>query len=302
MGERARKALRVAAWGLAAAGAAVVAARWLIRDRLPIFSAIYYAAPPLVPSILFLVAGAAALALGRRRTAIAAGAAGFACIAWQLAGHLAYRPQSDGGVRVLSWNAARGVGGWDGIAGVLARENPDLALLGEAGKDDNPVLRAALPSHDWRRLGEGLAAAVRGRILEATTHRLGAGSAAAVLRVEVEGRRLTVLLADLSADPFYDRSEVFARLDVLRTGADLVAGDFNTPGDSVHFDGWRKDLAHAFDAAGRGWDATWPWPIPLLAIDHVWCGRRVVPRRCRHVSSPASDHRAVVADVEMRSD
>lgn len=302
MNGRRSRALRTAAWAAAGAGAALVLARLLVRDRLPLFSTLHYAAPPLVPAALFLVAAAAAAGLGVRRPALAAGAAGLACLAWQLAAHACWRPQTDGPLRVLSWNAGRGAGGWDGIAALLAREAPDLALIGEAGKDDVPVLRASLPSHEWRRPGGGLAAAVRGRIHEATAYGLGPGSTAAVLRVEIDGRRLTVVLADLAADPFHDRSEAFARLNVLRAGADVVAGDFNTPGDSAHFDPWRRELVHAFAAAGRGWDATWPWPVPLLAIDHVWCGPRVVPRRCRHVASPSSDHRAVVADLELQPD
>ncbi|HYE97315.1 MAG TPA: endonuclease/exonuclease/phosphatase family protein [Planctomycetota bacterium] len=302
MSGRRRQILRVAGWAAAVLGAALVLARVSVRDRLPGFSILFYAAPPLVPSVLFGFAGSAGLALGQRRLARGAAVAALACLAWLLAGHLACRPQADAPLRVLVWNSGRGIRGWDGIAALLAREKPDLVLLGEAGKNDVGVVRAALPAHDWRWPGGGLAAAVRGRILEATSFTIGPGSAASVLRVEIDGRRLTVLLADLWADPFYDRAEVFARLNVMRRGADLVAGDFNTPGGSVHFDAWRRDLVHAFDAAGRGWDATWPWPLPLLAIDHLWCGPRVTPRRCRLVASPASDHRAVVADVELRPD
>lgn len=302
MSGRRSRILRAAGWAAAVLGAALLVARVSVRDRLPGFAILYYAAPPLVPSVLFGVAATAGLALGTRRLARGATVAALACLAWQLAGHLACRPQADAPLRVLLWNSGRGAGGWEGIVALLARETPDLALLGEAGKGENDVLRAALPSHDWRSLGDGLAVAARGRILEATTFKLGPGSAAAVLKAEIDGRRLTVLLADLWADPFYDRAEIFARLNVMRRGADLVAGDFNTPGDSVHFDAWRGDLVHAFDAAGRGWDATWPWPVPILAIDHLWCGPRVTPRRCRLVASPASDHRAVVADVEVAPD
>ena len=77
----------------------------------------------------------------------------------------------------------------------------------------------------------------------------------------------------------------------------IVMGDFNTPIDSVWFDGARDDFTHAFEQAGRGMLTTWPAPAPLLAIDHIWLSRQF-RIDCASIGwSWASDHRPIVTDV-----
>jgi endonuclease/exonuclease/phosphatase (EEP) superfamily protein YafD len=110
---------------------------------------------------------------------------------------------------------------------------------------------------------------------------------------------MVVVGVDVGANPLRPRGRAFEPLDALlaRVKPDLVLGDFNTPRDSVFFEAWRSaGYRHAFEAAGNGTDLTWPMPLPVLSLDHVWSGPRLAPRSCRHVGSWASDHRAVVAE------
>lgn len=75
-------------------------------------------------------------------------------------------------------------------------------------------------------------------------------------------------------------------------------GDFNTPRESSHFRQLRKPMTHAFETAGRGLADTWPVPIPVLSLDHIWTtpGLRVV--QCR-LGGGVADHRPVMADLAL---
>jgi len=91
------------------------------------------------------------------------------------------------------------------------------------------------------------------------------------------------------------------------TGQQLVAGDFNATRDHRAF---RRllaaDLADCADAARqRPWPGfTWPanrWFPPLMRLDHVLVSRHgAVVREARTVAIPGTDHRAVLAVIELR--
>jgi endonuclease/exonuclease/phosphatase family metal-dependent hydrolase len=84
----------------------------------------------------------------------------------------------------------------------------------------------------------------------------------------------------------------------------VFAGDFNATLDHHEL---RRVLAHdalvdAADAAGAGLRMTWPadrWFPALMAIDHVLVDPRIAVRGVRTFRVPGSDHRAVVAALEV---
>ncbi len=53
-------------------------------------------------------------------------------------------------------------------------------------------------------------------------------------------------------------------------------------------------------AAGTGWGNTYPAPLPVLRIDHLYATRHFTPVRCRAVTTRHSDHRMVVADFLLK--
>jgi endonuclease/exonuclease/phosphatase (EEP) superfamily protein YafD len=293
-----RRAASGAAWALAALSLAAFLVRLLLRDGAAFLAPLFYATPPMV--LAGLLAGAALL---WGRGARARRAAGFAAVAllWSLGMHRVAETSVGGGLRAVLWNVGGGHGDEAEAVRELREEDPDLALVAEvpSGKARGAkFLEAAFPRQETRRLPGDMALAVRGRILDVRSHPLGDRDGdASVVRVEVGGRALTVVAVDLSSDPFYSRAPAFralgALLEACGPGPLLVLGDFNTPRDSVHFDAWRCRLVHAFEAAGGGSGATWPWPVPLLSIDHVWAGPPLRVLSCEIAGSRASDHRRV---------
>lgn len=98
-----------------------------------------------------------------------------------------------------------------------------------------------------------------------------------------------------------------AELDAITTSSDggcvVLAGDFNTTPDMA---GFRRLLEAGFvnaaEQAGAGFVATYPAnrpPVPpVIAIDHVLT-HRCSARTAEVVTLPGSDHRGLVADLQL---
>lgn len=298
---------RLAAFALATACALAGTARLAFRDRIPVVATLVYATPPIVLGAGFTLACIMWFRRHRPRLAALALASGVACAAWWAAASHFDRPQTRRqDLRAMVWNLMRP----DEDSGALAERvrelSPDIAGFVEGPRDaasTESFLLEAGPFSDWRHLGGRMVLATQGRILESNTMRLGDGSRAAIARAFVRDREVAVVLVDIKSNPFRSRREAFQGLEEilarLSDGPALVMGDFNTPRDSVHFDGWRGRLRHAFESAGEGFDATWPMPLPFLSIDHVWASSHFEIQRAQLVGSWASDHRAVVVDFSL---
>jgi len=282
--------------------------RWSVRDSLPVTAGAFYALPVILVAVLLLVAALLWLRGGRRRAALACAAAGIvAAGAWTVANWRRHDcPTAPSDVKLLLWNAARGFGGWTSIADEVERSNADVIGLVEAGGSTaewRAFWKERFPEHDLYLAGSGLAILSRATIVEHHVRKVGQRSVCADVELDLDGRRVRVLLIDAVVRPFSNRRSVVERVfELARARPDLptiVMGDFNTPDDSVWFDAVRSDFAHAFERAGTGLPATWPMPLPLLAIDHVWvsAGLRV---DCARIGwSWLSDHRPVEVRVSL---
>ena len=283
-----------------------VSIRWTVRDSLPFASNLFYALPLIVVAGL-LLASAVVWLKNRRRTASMACTLA-AVIAAGLWLHGAYfrevcEPSPDG-LRVLTWNTARGFGSWPRIADYVGAADPDLVGLVEAGGSTTEWQQfwaQRFPDHEVYLAGGGLAVLARGEIVEKRVLRLAGTSTCADVQIEFDGRRLRLLLIDAVVRPFSDRREVVEKVfELARANPELptiVMGDFNTPIDSVWFDGAREDFTHAFEEAGSGTLTTWPTPLPMLAIDHVWVSRQFQVGCASIGWSWVSDHRPIVTDL-----
>jgi vancomycin resistance protein VanJ len=120
------------------------------------------------------------------------------------------------------------------------------------------------------------------------------------VRVERPGRPHRLLVVDGQSQVTRSRTPLL--LDVAgacRRAADegapfdAVVGDFNAVGRSLGFDAVRA-AAGGYELASRscaGWRGTWPVPLPVYDIDHVWVRAGVQVLSCSLFTSPASDHR-----------
>lgn len=285
-----------------------VAIRWTVRDGRPFAANLFYALPLIVVAGLLLAAGV--VWLRNRRPAVAAACAVAALLAGGLWLHGVYHVNecrsSTDSIRIVTWNAARGFAGWTRIAEIVGATDPDLVGLVEAGGSTiewRQFWAQRFPDHQAYLAGGGLVMLTRGEIVDKRVRRLAGTSTCADVRIDFDGQPVRVLLVDAVVRPFSNRRDVVERVfELARETPEtptIVMGDFNTPVDSVWFDEVRDDYTHAFEQAGRGTLATWPAPLPLLAIDHVWLSAQF-QIECASIGwTWASDHRPILADVRL---
>jgi len=142
------------------------------------------------------------------------------------------------------------------------------------------------------------------------------GLRAATPRVVIEpvpGSRVTVTAVHPKAPMNGQEGRWQAELALIRSelaavgGAQVVAGDFNASRDHGPF---RQLLAAGFaDCADAARRRPWPgytWPVrrtipPIMRLDHILVSRNpaVAVRESRIVRVPGTDHRAVLAVIEL---
>jgi endonuclease/exonuclease/phosphatase family metal-dependent hydrolase len=161
----------------------------------------------------------------------------------------------------------------------------------------------AFPNCKVELLAGEMALITRGEILSKQSGSLGGCGRFNLLEVALNGKRFQILLVDIDGDPFQSRAPAFALLSkMIRAYAPaklIVMGDFNTPLDSVWFESFRQELTHAFERGGVGFAETWPVPLPVLAIDHIWVSKKINVVNCNLNWSWLSDHRSIVAIVAL---
>lgn len=278
-----------------------------VNDRFAVFAPLAYAAPyPLV-----LVAGLALAVLhGYRRALKTAGL----CLAlallagwhwWGLWGTPVADPPPGPTCKLLFWNAAYPKHPSPALLDAVQAEGPDLVVLAETrppAAEAEADYRRELPGYELTSLQAQLLVLSRRPVHVRETRRLAGRAAIHVLTCETSIGPFTLVLTDIGSNPLRDRKPtVRAVLDAAASDTDIViAGDFNTPYDSVAFDPFRERFAHALKDAGSGPIETWPSVGPVLAIDHVWLSRAFAPVAGRKRWTGASDHALVVAEFARR--
>ena len=250
-----------------------------------------------------------------RRRGLALALTGTLLAAWG-AGLLHWRPQTDGELRVLTFNVARGYQTTPGRLGaLLAGSGADIILLQEANFAESGY-------------AEALAEALPGfRVLRAyettTLTRLPVISSRAVAyssdwrevlitRVTWQGQPLTVVNAHPGRLKFGDalkgdftllRPSLAQRDDQIQTvlkvvsgesGRLLLGGDLNTPPRGLTYRALRLAVGpNAFAQAGRG--PGWTFPGLGARIDHQF-SRGLTPTRAVVLDARQSDHRPLLVD------
>lgn len=206
--------------------------------------------------------------------------------------------------RVLLWNVGRGLGGWEAIADDIRKHDADLIGLVEAGekvRNLSAFWREHFPSYDVSDVQSGMVLMARGRIEHHETGLLSRRGRYRHFTVSVSGAEFDVVILDFKANPFFPRRPTFEGLERLLTGLQdrpvVVMGDFNTPPDSVWFQGLRPLLTPAFESAGEGYAPTWPVPLPVLTLDQIWASGNVAVGLAEAGWSWRSDHRPVIAEL-----
>ena len=281
---------------------------------------------PLVPLIAYTplaVAAAVAVALAAALLRRPAAALVAVALAVTLAAFVAPRAlggpsRADGGsgprLTVLTANLYGEPRAAEAIVGVARRERPDVLSLQEvtprvAAALERAGLRKLLPERVQDVRGGGFGSAVYARApLEPGSVADGQTVTAARLRprgappVEVLSVHPRVPIREANMDEWRDDLRALPAA-TPRGPVRIVAGDFNATLD--HHELRRvigRGYEDAADAVGHGLRATWPsnrrFP-PRVTIDHVLADERCGVRDVRVIDVAGSDHRAVLAVLEL---
>ena len=211
------------------------------------------------------------------------------------------RPRGDPAqrMRLVHWNVGASPAGVEATIAQLKACKPDACVLSElySAEDAARILAALGPGYAHTQRHH-MALIARGRTRFVLPD---ARIARRAYFVEWESPAgvLTVLLVDAPSTYHHARllGEIRKRIDAHRP--DLTAGDLNASRRSRALARLPEGYAHAYEAVGAGWSATWHDRYPLWDIDQCILGPRIRPIRYRLKSTGVSDHRMGVLDFSV---
>jgi vancomycin resistance protein VanJ len=298
-----RAAWLVGAWIAAPVVLFGLALRLTVRDDFDPLALFFYATPW---AVLFALSAICLIHWWRRaRVRAVALAVSAGCLTMLVIRGFGFAsaPGGPSSIRIAYWNVARPEWRLDKILRQADHMNADFLVFGE--HREGPKTPAQWKDHYRGRfvlpLARELLLVAPDEVKRIDGGSLGGAGGCQICRAVVQGREIFLLMVDFTASLERSRKPAFDRLfqivDAYSEKPLLVIGDFNTPSDSIYFDRLRSRLTSAFETAGRGYAATWPMPIPVLQLDHIWTNKHLRVIRCEHRTSVYSDHRAVIADV-----
>lgn len=281
--------------------------RLTVKDRIPYIATVFYAAPQVLLVVLAVFLSLRLRRLGWKRSAVSLMlCAALQFTVWRVAsvGHERSAPPETA-LRIAFWNVSRGDFGYEHVARKINAFDADIVAVSEAVDVGQSVEFWARHCPDFSAvpLSSGMTLLVRGTATMIEHDRAGAVCRWRIASVTCRGTQMKVGIVDFTSNPLLFRKSGFEALQQVFAAYDdqpfLLAGDFNTPIESVFFDQLRECGANAFEASGEGVRETWPVFAPLLTLDQLWGNERIKWHRCRHLWSLRSDHRPVVAEFEI---
>jgi vancomycin resistance protein VanJ len=270
--------------------------------------AFHYATPwPVIGAIALL---GAVLPGSHRALRLALSAVCAACIALWL--NQSWKPVQAGpevrsDLRFVYWNAA---GPQRRVGKVMAHArtfDADFLAIGEAGDPSEETLnlwKGTFSGYTVLRVSEETLIATKGTVEH---HRSGSLSRLRYDLVEVvlRGQPLRVVIVHFDADLTRSRRPAFEALSTLIAGLSdkplVLMGDFNAPADSPYFGEIGRNLRDAWTVAGSGFAESWPVPLPVLRLDHIWLSQELEAISLRQDWSLLSDHKAQILDLRRHS-
>lgn len=221
-------------------------------------------------------------------------------------------------VRVVFWNAGRGmtswqrvaqtIRGWDADVVVLVEGLPHISMQGKSRKQIDAECQANMlemralwhayfPQRSLALFETGITVLARGEIDVHDYSSRATYGRYARCDVQIGEHTLPLMVADIYG-PWDARrrkgmASFYRVLNDLPPGPLLIVGDFNTPTDATLLNPLRRGFVNAFEWAGRGYAATWPIPLPVLTIDQAWVRDGIEVLDCTHGWTTASDHRPI---------
>lgn len=285
--------------------AGLLVIHFIVKDRFGIISTVFYAAP--LPLIIAFSCVCLYIDRGDKKLLTGLGIVTLALTVYWLA--TSYKIQGDQNVpqkslKVMLWN----IGYPDNhpnskLIHYINQTSADIVGIIELGDMTNRAMeeyRSALQNYSIHSFGREMMILTKGKIRSFHYQNISYHSKYNDIEIKLNEKIYHVIMSDIISNPFASREKpIQTILDVPQSSERvIIMGDFNTPYDSVFFDGYKRRLQNAFRRAGSGFSETWPYGIPLLQLDHIWTSPDLKPLRVTKHYDLMSDHALLVADFD----
>lgn len=311
-GRRLLRLIRRGALAFAAGSVASLALRLWILDDGRFIKWNYY-----IPLVLLVPAGLVAAALAKAHPALrAVFAAAILAMAVPALMHEQPRffhpevappaPTADPrAFTVMTYNVMGYHGGEGDVYRTIAEAHPDILCLVEgtfANRAPVGVVETLGDEYHWA-VGDRLSIASRFPIKESKLLKKTHGRIIMRAVVEIDGREVSVILADIWVPRLRIEDQVFPELGAfveMETGPVVLTGDFNTPRGSVWIQRCAAGLTDVLlHETAPHYLATWPRPFPLWQIDHMFCGNGLGVLAADIPKVAGSDHYPLLATLQL---
>lgn len=276
---------------------------WLtVQDRFPVLAPFSYGLP--LPLLVFFGAWTVAfIRTERRKLRTAWLVAVLIQTGCWLGSTVVFRAEEPpaASATLLFWNVCRGYRGYEAVGAEISAIDADVVALVEATEagQNEQLWRQACPGYQVTRLGSGMILLLRGEQLHWEFGAVPGECRYQILDLKVKEQRVTLIVIDVKSDPRFSKKPSFNRLEQLITKYSdrplIIAGDFNTPLESVYISRMRQRMQNSFEVSGSGFRDTWPVALPVLSLDQVWGNEYVRFHRTENGWSLLSDHRPVLS-------
>lgn len=208
--------------------------------------------------------------------------------------------------RVMFWNVCEGKLGWSRVFDTIRTQDPDIIALAEAEElkvHDDDFFEQHFPGYQRICLPRRLLLLSRLPIVSRDRLRWVRGAVHESVVIESQQGPVTVVFSDVASEIWKHRKvpiESLVEATGKLSGPVIVVGDLNTPVDSLFFDEFRHKYTNAFEGSGSGLHTTWPMPLPVIAIDHMWGNDLIDFANARILWTLASDHRPLIAEFSAK--
>ncbi|WP_178985785.1 endonuclease/exonuclease/phosphatase family protein [Winogradskyella helgolandensis] len=119
------------------------------------------------------------------------------------------------------------------------------------------------------------------------------------LKVEIGLNTFEVIIVDIFAKPWHNKKKAFTKIYKYLEDhdIDIILGDFNTPYESIYFNHFKTNYTSARNFQ-KGFSATWPYPVPLLEIDHIWIKKQQTILSTEKKFYTDSDHALLITEFK----
>ena len=194
---------------------------------------------------------------------------------------------------LVLWNVARDKTTSEDLANFVAEQKADVYIFIEFDKKKKRDAKKLdfdqlVPNYNVQRLSGNTAILVKN---EFKVNRIDSLNDSYNYFNIVESNGIKYAIVDIGSWPLYNRAKPFDLLHqlILKYDVDIIAGDFNTPYNSVHFEEYFQNYNCGNTEMKHGRE-TWPSCFPLVSLDNILVSTRFKIYSYKPFKGCDSDH------------